>query len=185
GNKGPAAGSDDQYKRARSGSPATQPPCQSLYTFTLNGKLICLSHNNNHNTARGKTMEYAATGAQTRTASASAPPQRFAASHPKVGNDYKAFIFFYVTILGLVAPLSMIYVFVLGGDRVTTAYASFWAFDFAMYGMLLTPWLPLASLKRFNNYQRLSLMVQIWVITYVIVAATFEVPWLLLYKEIA
>lgn len=104
---------------------------------------------------------------------------------PRVGGDYKALILFYVSILALVAPASMIYVFVLGGDRVTTAYASFWAFDFAMYGMLLTPWLPLKSLSGHSRYDRLCLMVQIWVITYCVVAATFEVPWLLLHEEIA
>jgi hypothetical protein len=62
---------------------------------------------------------------------------------------------------------------------------SFWAFDFAMYGMMLLPWLPLPSLQRHTNYDRLSLMVQFWVITYIFVAATFEVPWLLLYEKIA
>lgn len=135
-------------------------------------------------------MDYATTGPQSRKDYAAVPPtqkplQRFAATSPRAGKDYKTLIFFYVSILALVAPVSMIYVFMLGGDRVLTAYGSFWAFDFAMYGMLLTPWLPLASLKNHSNYDRLSLMVQIWVITYCVVAATFEVPWLLLYKEIA
>jgi hypothetical protein len=109
----------------------------------------------------------------------------YAAINPPVGKDYKALILFYVAILGMVAPASMIYVFMLGGDRVETAYMSFWAFDFAMYGMLLTPWLPLPSLKNHTSYDKLSLMVQIWVITYCVIALTFEIPWLLLYEEIA
>ena len=135
-------------------------------------------------------MEYAANGVRMGKNYSSAPKQpagsqRFAAVNPSVGGDYKAFIFFYVAILALVAPVSMIYVFHMGGDRVLTAYGSFWAFDVAIYGMLLTPWLPLKSLSNHTRYDRLSLMVQIWVITYCVVAATFEVPWLLLHKEIA
>ena len=109
----------------------------------------------------------------------------YAIKNPAAGKDYKAFILFYVAILALVAPVSMIYVFVLGGDRITTAYASFWAFDFAMYGMLLTPWLPLKSLKNHSNYDRLSLMVLIWVVTYCIIALTFEIPWVFFHETMA
>jgi hypothetical protein len=109
----------------------------------------------------------------------------FPVSNPPAGKDYKAFILFYVAILGLVVPVSTLYVFGMGGDRASTAYASFWAFDFAMYGMLLTPWLPLASLKQHTNYDRLSLMVQVWIIVYSVIAITWEIPWLLMHDIIA
>lgn len=104
---------------------------------------------------------------------------------PPVGRDYKILITIFAAIMGACGPLGIINVFMLDGDRVTTAYASFWAFDIAIYGMMITPWLPLKSLKQHSRYDRLSLMVLTWIITYIFIAATFEVPWLLLYKEIA
>ena len=108
-----------------------------------------------------------------------------AISSPPVGKDYQYMITAFALIMAACGPLGIINVFLLEGDRVTTAYASFWAFDVAIYGMLLTPWLPLPSLQQHSRYDRLSLMVLIWIITYVLIALTFEVPWLLLYKQIA
>lgn len=104
---------------------------------------------------------------------------------PPVGKDYKILIILFAAIMGACGPLGIINVFLLEGDRVQTAYASFWAFDVAIYGMLITPWLPLKSLENHSNYERLSLMVLVWVITYCLIALTFELPWLLLYKDIA
>ncbi len=104
---------------------------------------------------------------------------------PPVGKDYKTLIMMFALLMMACGPLAIINVFFLEGDRVTTAYASFWAFDIAIYGMLLTPWLPLNSLKNHTNYERLSLMVLVWLVTYPLVAITFEVPWLLFHKEMA
>lgn len=104
---------------------------------------------------------------------------------PTVGKDFKSLIILYVSVLVLCGPAGIFYVYGLGGDRANAAYGSFWAFDFAMYGLLFTPWLPLASLKNFSNYERLSLMVQAWVITYAMIALTFEIPWLLLHEQMA
>ncbi len=104
---------------------------------------------------------------------------------PAVGRDYKIMIGFFASIMAACGPLAIINVFLLEGNRITTAYASFWAFDVAIYGMLITPWLPLKSLQEHSHYDRLSLMVLIWLITYILIALTFEIPWLLLYEDIA
>ena len=108
-----------------------------------------------------------------------------AATIPPVGKDFKILIAVFAAIMAACGPLGILNVFFLNGDRVTTAYASFWAFDVAIYGMLISPWLPLPSLQNHGKYDRLSLMVLIWIITYVLIAITFEVPWLLLYEDIA
>jgi hypothetical protein len=109
----------------------------------------------------------------------------FAVQNPSAGRDYKMIILFFAAILALVVPASTVWVFMLGGDRTTTAYASFWAFDFAMYGMLITPWLPLASLKNHSRYDRLSLMVLAWIVVYSLIAITWEIPWLFFHDVIA
>lgn len=109
----------------------------------------------------------------------------YACERPPMGGDAKAILAVLILILLTVSPLGGYMVFFQGADKAEMAYLSFWAFDIAMYGMMLLPWLPLPSLRRHTNYDRLSLMVQFWIITYCFVALTFEIPWLLLYETIA
>ncbi len=70
-------------------------------------------------------------------------------------------------------------------DITQMAYVSFWAFDISMYGMLITPWLKLPALSRYTRFERLRFMVEIWVWFYVLIALTYEIPWVLGYDEIA
>ena len=108
-----------------------------------------------------------------------------ACTRPPIGKDAKTILGFLIFTLIASSQFGGYMVFNHDADRAQMAYLSFWAFDFAMYGMMLLPWLPLPSLKNHSAYDRLSVMVQFWVFTYIAVALTFEVPWLLLYEKIA
>lgn len=107
-----------------------------------------------------------------------------ACERPPVGRDVKAILAVLILILLAVGPLGGYLVFEHGADKAEMAYMSFWSFDVAMYGMMLLPWLPLPSLRNHTSYDRLSLMVQFWVITYIFVVFTFEIPWVLGYEII-
>lgn len=104
---------------------------------------------------------------------------------PKVGKDYIILIGIFIFLLATVVPVGMGGVYLLDIERKYMAYLNFWVFDVAMYGMLLTPWLPLKSLQQHSNWDRLTLMVQTWVVTYSITALTYEVPWVLFHETIA
>ncbi len=104
---------------------------------------------------------------------------------PFVRTEASALIALFALILIAGGWVGSIGVFYFDADRVQMAYMNFWVFDFCMAGMLLTPWLPLPSLAGHTRLQRLEFMVQIWVVTYIAVALSFEVPWVLLYERIA
>lgn len=70
-------------------------------------------------------------------------------------------------------------------DIIQLAYASFWVFDFVIWGMLLIPWMPLPALKNHTMLDRMRFMVEIWVWIYVLVAYIYEVPWVFGYHQIA
>lgn len=72
-----------------------------------------------------------------------------------------------------------------GVDITRMAYVSFWVFDACLLGMFITPWLPLDCLKQHDRFQRLQFMIEIWVWLYVLVALTYEIPWVLGYPRIA
>lgn len=65
------------------------------------------------------------------------------------------------------------------------AYISFWVFDLCIYSMLIIPWLKLPALAHHTRYERLTLMVEIWVWFYALIALTYEIPWVFGYDEIA
>ena len=104
---------------------------------------------------------------------------------PRVGKDYIAIIGIFIVLLATVVPVGMIGVYFFDVERKYMAYLNFWVFDISMYGMMITPWLPLKSLQKFTNWHRLTLMVQTWMVTYTITAFTYEVPWVLFWETIA
>ncbi len=107
-----------------------------------------------------------------------------ACERPAVGRDVKIILGFLIAILLAVGPAGGYAVFSLGADKAQMAYLSFWSFDVAMYGMMLLPWLPLPSLRKHSRYDRFSLMIQFWIITYIFVVFSFEIPWVLGYEII-
>ncbi|QHS10070.1 emopamil-binding family protein [Sinimarinibacterium sp. NLF-5-8] len=104
---------------------------------------------------------------------------------PFIRSEVSLLISCFAFVVIAVGQIGAIGVHFFGFDRVTMAYANFWAFDFTLIGMLIVPWLPLPSLHNHTRAQRLDLMVQVWVCTYVAIVFTWEIPWLLLYKHIA
>lgn len=102
----------------------------------------------------------------------------------RVGKDYIYLIGFFALLLATVVPVGMGGVYLFDIERKYMAYLNFWVFDIAMYGMLLTPWLPLKSLANHSKLDRLTLMVQAWVVTYAIIAVTFEIPWIFMWETI-
>lgn len=89
---------------------------------------------------------------------------------------------FLISTVGFCGGLGVHYA---GLDITEMAYISFWVFDLSVFGMLLTPWLPLPALKNHTTYQRLQFMIEIWVWIYVLIALTYEIPWVFGYDEIA
>ncbi|MCK5881174.1 MAG: hypothetical protein KAG18_04805 [Sinobacterium sp.] len=72
-----------------------------------------------------------------------------------------------------------------GLDITKMAFISFWVFDVAVITMLLTPWMKLPALSQLNRYKRLEFMIEIWVWIYILIALTYEVPWVFGYDEIS
>ncbi len=116
---------------------------------------------------------------------APAPLPGFIRVIPFVRTEASALVALFAFVVMAAGWIGSVGVFHFGFDRVTMAYANFWAFDFSLVGMLMTPWLPLPSLRSHSNLERLDFMVQIWVVTYIAIAFTFEIPWVLFYKTIA
>lgn len=104
---------------------------------------------------------------------------------PFIRTEASALIALFALVVMTAGWAGSIGVYHFGANRAQMAYVNFWAFDFSLLGMLTTPWLPLPSLKHHSSYQRLEFMIQVWVCTYVAIAFTFEIPWLLLLDRIA
>jgi hypothetical protein len=93
-----------------------------------------------------------------------------------------AILAFFMITIGFCGGLAVHF---FGVDITQTAYVSFWTFDVCIFGMLLTPWLPLPVLAGHSRYKRLEFMIEIWVWVYVLIALTYEVPWVFGYQQIA
>lgn len=104
---------------------------------------------------------------------------------PLINSEVSLLIAFYIMVIQVVAFCGGVAVYLYGVDMEKMAYVSFWAFDFAVYGMFLTPWLPLPTLKNYTTYQRLQFMIEIWIWLYILIALTYEVPWVFGYQDIA
>lgn len=65
------------------------------------------------------------------------------------------------------------------------AYVSFWVFDLCLLGMYVVPWLKLPSLTNYTTHQRFTFMIEVWVWVYVLIALTYEVPWIFGYSQMA
>ena len=71
------------------------------------------------------------------------------------------------------------------GWRDVTAAVMSCIFAFSMTGLVLAPHLPFAALRGESRYRRLERMVYIWIIVFVGVALTWEIPWAILHERIA
>ena len=96
-----------------------------------------------------------------------------------------------LTLSGLTAllagsfPVASLAVFQFGTDRVMTSHVLAGIYVFSMSLLMLTPWFPLPSLRQYTALQRTQLMVFIWFFVAYTVAVTWELPWLLLHRQIA
>lgn len=104
---------------------------------------------------------------------------------PLVNSEVSLLIAIFAVFISSVGFCGGLAVHFLDMDITEMAYISFWAFDISMYGMLLTPWLKLPALANRTRYQRLTMMVEIWVWFYALIALTYEIPWVFGYDEIA
>jgi len=104
---------------------------------------------------------------------------------PLVNSEASLLIALFATLLSSVGFCGGLAVHFFGIDIVEMAYISFWVFDAAMLGMLITPWLPLPALASYSPFQRLQFMVEIWIWIYVLIALTYEIPWVFGYQQIA
>ncbi len=104
---------------------------------------------------------------------------------PWVNTEASLLVFIFAMTLSMVGTFGGLGVHFFGLDITQQAYISFWVFDFAIWGMLLVPWMKLPALKHHTNLDRLRFMIEIWVWVYVLVAYVYEVPWVLGFDEIA
>jgi len=104
---------------------------------------------------------------------------------PLVNSEASLLIAIFAFLLVVIGFGGEMAVYFWGFDITNMAYVSFWVFDVCMYGMLLTPWLPLPVLASQSKYKRLEFMIEVWVWIYILVALTYEVPWVLGYQQIA
>lgn len=104
---------------------------------------------------------------------------------PLVNSEVSLLIAILALTIGNVAFLGGLGVHFFDLDITEMAYISFWTFDFCVYAMFLIPWLKFPALKDYTPYQRLQFMVEIWIWLYVLIAITYEIPWVFGYDEIA
>ncbi|HEY9035064.1 MAG TPA: hypothetical protein VIN71_14075 [Pseudomonadales bacterium] len=104
---------------------------------------------------------------------------------PLINSEVSLLVAFFTILISSVGFCGGLAVHFFDVDITLMAYISFWVFDFSVYGLLLTPWLPLPSLARHTSFQRLTFMVEIWVWLYVLIALTYEIPWVFGYQQIA
>ena len=104
---------------------------------------------------------------------------------PLINSEVSLLIGIFALLISSVGFCGGLLVHFFGVNITQMAYISFWVFDVCMYGMLLTPWLPLPALANHSKFQRLQMMIEIWVWTYVLIALTYEIPWVFGYQYIA
>lgn len=104
---------------------------------------------------------------------------------PLVNSEVSLLIGIFAMLLANVGFLGGLAVHFWGVDIKQMAYVSFWVFDLCLLGMYLVPWLKLPSLVNYTTFQRLTLWVEIWVWVYVLIALTYEIPWVFGYSQIA
>lgn len=104
---------------------------------------------------------------------------------PLVNSEASLLIAIFALLLSNVGFLGGLAVHFWGVDIIKMAYVSFWVFDFSLLGMFVTPWLPLPALANYTKFQRLTFMIEIWVWVYVLIALTYEIPWVFGYQQIA
>lgn len=107
------------------------------------------------------------------------------ASTGLLGDNYKRTLAFLTALLTLSFPIASWAVFGAGADRQDTAAVLSCIFAFSMTGLVLAPHLPFAALRGESRYRRLERMVYIWIIVFVGVALTWEIPWAFLHERIA
>ena len=100
-------------------------------------------------------------------------------------NEYTATLSSLAAILLIAFPVASYAVFGLGADRTLTANALSYVFVFTMTGLLAAPWLPFPSLRGESTYRRLERMIYIWIIVFSLTAVLWEIPWLVLWEQIA
>lgn len=110
---------------------------------------------------------------------------RASASTGLLGDNYKRTLAFLTALLTLSFPIASWAVFGAGADREVTAAVLSCIFAFSMTGLVLAPHLPFAALRGESRYRRLERMVYIWIIVFVGVALTWEIPWAILHERIA
>ncbi len=84
----------------------------------------------------------------------------------------------------LAFPISMAYVFVFGGDRALSTTWLVTTFIVAIWGLFVTPWLPLKSLQNIGKMGRLELCVTAWFWVCFMSAVGWELPWILMTDKI-
>jgi hypothetical protein len=104
---------------------------------------------------------------------------------PLIKSEVSLLIAFFALTLSNVSFLGGLGVHFFGLDITQMAYISFWTFDVCLLGMYTVPWLKLPALANYSNFQRFTMMIEIWVWVYVLIALTYEVPWVFGYQQIA
>ena len=100
-------------------------------------------------------------------------------------DGYTRTLAFFTATLTLSFPIASWAVFGAGADRADTAAVLACIFVFSMAGLMVAPHLPFAALRGESRYRRLERMVYIWIIVFVGVALTWEIPWAFLHERIA
>src|SRR5690606_7385536 len=104
---------------------------------------------------------------------------------PLVNSEASLLIAIFALLLSNVGFLGGLAVHFWDVDIKQMAYISFWVFDFCLLGMYLVPWLKLPALAHYTTHQRWTFMIEVWVWVYVLIALTYEVPWVLGYSQMA
>ena len=104
---------------------------------------------------------------------------------PLVNSEVSLLIAMFALTLSNVSFLGGLGVHFFNADIKEMTYVSFWTFDACLLGMYLVPWLKLPSLANYSNFQRFTFMIEVWVWVYVLIALTYEVPWVFGYQQMA
>lgn len=115
---------------------------------------------------------------ETAPSAASADPRR------PWSPSLKKKVFGWALVLWSGFPLSMIYVFGLGGDRGAGGNFVSLTYVAGLYGMLTAPWLRSSGLRDRPWQERLEVSVTIWLWIAYIAAVTWELPFVLFFDTI-